>query len=196
MQDGPGITTYAEPGSSWQPWYLPYRYGALFLHPPEPVRGRVNALRARHDPRSHGISEAHVSLTVPFPRPVTGEADRAIAEVASRHPAFEVAWGPPRRFPDSPVVMLPILPVPPIARLVEALESCAVFEGAQARRYPFLPHMTISEFNEMPRALEIMEELGDMDLSGTWLCEEIGYAVPDEDFRFTVRKRWSLAART
>ena len=50
--------------TDWLDWQRPYRLGALLVLPPERVREEVNELRARYDPRSQAIAEAHVSLMV------------------------------------------------------------------------------------------------------------------------------------
>ena len=192
MSASPPVTIYVTPPPSWEPWYHDYRYGAFYLFPPEPLRGQVNVLRARYDPTSQAICDAHISLTVPVPRPLT-DADAAEITAALRAvPAFDVAWGPPWQYPAIPGVVLRIEPAPVIARLVAMLEGCACFAGAAPRRYPFSPHMTIAEFVTLERTAAILAELAGAGLAGTFRCTSVAYAVPDADFHFTERVEWPL----
>lgn len=188
----PPITTYVTPPPSWEAWHHDYRYGAFYLFPPEPLRSRINALRARYDPPSQAICDAHISLTMPAPRPLT-DADAAEVAAALRAvPSFDVAWGPPWRFPDTPVVVLPIEPVQMLASLVALLEGCGCFAGVSPRRYPFVPHMTIAEFVTPEESDAIVAELAGAGLAGTFRCATVAYAVPDAAFHFTERVQWPL----
>ena len=183
-------TSYASRGPHWEDWYEEYLYGACYLFPPEPLRSRVNALRSHYDPKSQAFCDAHVSLTIPLPRPLTLTAASELEAVLRSHAAFEVAWGPPYQYPGIPGVVLRIEPAPTLTRLVEALERCSAFTGAPPRRYPFSPHMTIAEFIDLGRTEEILRELDSSQLIGSWTCAAISYAVPDQDFRFTERLIW------
>lgn len=189
------ITEYAAPNPQWESWFADYRFGALYLFPPEPILGRVNALRTLHDPPSQAICPAHVSLTVPLPGPLTEAAASEIATVVGRWAPFEVQWGPPRRYPGVTGVVLSIAPVDRLTALVNALEGCAAFAGAPARRYPFSPHMTIAEFIDEARTESLLQELLPQGLEGTWWCDAVAYAVPDGAFRFTTRRIWRFGWR-
>jgi hypothetical protein len=85
---------YVEDTDHWSEWQVGYRYGILLVVPPDPPWSEVNALRAEHDPKSHAICEAHISLTVPLPAPLTaarwGELESAAAGVRP----FTVRYGP------------------------------------------------------------------------------------------------------
>lgn len=65
------ITEYAISIERWEAWQREHRFGVLLLFPPELVRSQVNALRATYDPISQATCDAHISLTVPLPRPLT-----------------------------------------------------------------------------------------------------------------------------
>lgn len=189
--DEPWITSYAEPHSGWESWWEEYRFGAFYVFPPEPVRSRVNRLRTLYDPRSQEICDAHVSLTVPLPRPLTREQWEEIGAVLRRIPPFRLEWGPPYQYPNIAGAVLRIEPVAELAEIVTALEACPCFVGSQ-RQYPFSPHMTIAEFVDVPRTAEILRELASTDLTGSFLCTDVTYAVPDGAFRFTARGVWRL----
>lgn len=178
---------YVEDLSTWEPWQKEYRFGALYIFPPSPLREQINGLRAQHDPRSQSICDAHISLTVPFPCPLTHQDWNELAQVASRFAPFTVTYGPPRSYPGVPGVVLHIEPFEQFNELVLALESAAVFAEATPRRYPFSPHMTIAEFISLERTEELVAELSGEDLTGTFPCQAVAYAVPDQRFHFNER---------
>lgn len=186
------ITAYADPPPSWEPWCHEYRYGAFYIFPPEPVRGQINALRARYDPTSQAICDAHISLTVPVPHPLTDGDAAEVAAALRAVPAFDVAWGPPWQYPGIPGAVLRIEPAARFAHIVAMLEGCACFAHATPRRYAFSPHMTIAEFVTLERTATILAELAGAGLAGDFRCDTVAYAVPDAEFHFTERVLWPL----
>ena len=88
--------SYPEPQPEWPSWYSEYRYGAFYLFPPPDVMHRVNALRSHYDPPSAAICDAHVSLTVPLPRPLDVATLEHVTKCLAAQPAFTLEWGPPR----------------------------------------------------------------------------------------------------
>jgi 2'-5' RNA ligase len=190
------ITTYALPTAAWEPWYEEYRYGALYLYPPGPLREQINTLRQRYDPRSQAICDAHISLTVPVPRPLRSADAIEIRRVAQRLSAFEITWGPPYQYPGVPGLVLRIEPAARLLALVSALEACTCFHGAGQRRHPFSPHMTIAEFITLEQSAVLARELASSGLEGHFWCTQVVYAVPDAAFHFTERDAWPLGLPT
>ena len=189
------FASYATAMAQWEEWQQEYRFGVLLIYPPEPLRTRVNSLRALHDPRSQAYCDAHISMTVPFPRPVTAEDWAALAAVGEQYAPVTVVYGPPRQYPGVPGVVLNIEPAEQLSKLVMALESLPVFAHAVARRYPFSPHMTVAEFITLQRTEELLRELPAGELSGTFECSELAYAVPDERFHFSATAFLALNGR-
>jgi 2'-5' RNA ligase len=181
------ITQYASDLSSWEVWQREYRFGALFLFPPNPLRDQVNALRAKYDPRSQAICDAHISLTIPLPRIITARDWAELMQVTSRIAPFTVTYGPPRSYAGIPGVVLNIEPFEQFKQLVLALESVDAFAQATPRRYPFSPHMTIAEFITLERTEELLKELPREELMGAFECHAVSFAVPDEAFHFAER---------
>jgi 2'-5' RNA ligase len=192
MHEDEPVTTYAVASDTWAPWHQKYLYGAFYLFPPDPVRERVNAWRTTFDPSSQAISEAHVSLTVPLPRPLTGRDAAEISLALATHAPLDLQWGPPWQYPGIPGVVLRIEPAAAVAALVTALESCAVFQGAPPRPYPFSPHMTVAEFVDQQQTEAILAALTGEEATGQWRCTTVSYAAPDTAFRFTTRRVWLL----
>jgi hypothetical protein len=186
---------YATAMTQWEEWQQEYRFGVLLIYPPEPLHTRINSLRAVHDPRSQAYCDAHISMTVPFSRPIAAEDWAALAAVSDQFAPVTVVYGPPRQYRGVPGVVLNIEPADQLSQLVTALESLPVFAHAVARRYPFSPHMTIAEFITLQRTEELLRELPPGELSGTFECRALAYAVPDEQFHFSAKAFLALIGR-
>lgn len=187
------ITQYAPDISLWQEWKKEYRFGVLLILPPEPLLGQVNKLRARYDPESQAICDAHISLTIPLPRPI-GEAEwHELEVIVIGIEQFPIRYGPLRHYLPHPGVCLKIEPQDKLSRLCMAMEKATVFSGAPERKYPFSAHMTIAEFITEDQTAALMDELKDKTPTGVFSCTSVAYAVPDANFRFTDRGRLYLA---
>lgn len=187
------ITHYAADISHWQDWAQEYRFGVLLISPPNPLLAQVNALRATHDPASQAVCAAHISLTTPLARPI-GESDwRELEAIASTMEPFVIHYGPLLNL--DPTVCLAIEPQAELDKLRIALETAAAFAGAPARRYPFLPHMTIAEFITVEQSAQLMLALEDVAPSGSFPCTGVAYAVPEANFHFTERRWLQLGRR-
>lgn len=185
------VTSYAEAISDWEGWQREYRFGVLLLFPPEPLRGVVNRLRSEHDPRSQSYCDAHVSLTVPFPRPVSEPEWSTLEALASDLSPFTLHYGPLWQSPH-PGVALDVAPFDELDGLRAVLESAPPFADAPPRRWPFRPHMTIAEFISAERTLALTTELADTVPTGSFLCDTVSYAVPDNARHFSERRRLEL----
>ena len=186
------ITEYAMDMNGWEDWQKAYRFGVILIFPPNPPAGEVNRLREIHDPRGQSYCEAHISLTVPLPRPVDDFHFGELKLLASGFNRFTIQYGPLSNYLPAPGVVLAIEPKDIIGSLVTTLESASVFENAPSRPYPFSPHLTISEFIDVDRTNELMVELQGKTPEGEFLCDFVSYVVPDEDFYFTERARLEL----
>ncbi len=192
--DGPGmITSYAADTSHWEVWQRGYRFGVLLIFPPDPPRGQVNALRARHDPRGQSYCEAHISLTIPLPRGLTDADWDGLVSTASGLAPIAIRYGPLMNYLPHPGVCLAIKPQAELDALRAALEGASAFAGATTRRYPFSAHMTIAEFISVDETETLMVELASQAPQGSFLCRGVVYAVPDADFYFTERRRLELS---
>jgi len=187
------LTQYAEKMAGWEEWHRAYRYGVLLLYPPEPVRAQVNSLRAKYDPRSAAICDAHISLTVPLPRPLSESDWKDLALAAGSVPAITVTYGPLSNYLPHPGIVLAIQPQNELDHLRLVLERTAPFTGATDRSWLFSAHMTIAEFITVERTNELMGELRDVAPAGNFVCDHVSLAVPDEEFRFEERRRLWLA---
>lgn len=181
------VTRYVTDTSRWEDWKAEYRYGALYFFPPRELRNTVNQLRTKFDPKSQSYCDAHISLTVPFPKPLTLSVFKEIEQAALLIQPIDITYGPVTSYPGHAGVVLKIEPADRLRDLVQSLEELPAFEGAQARRYPFSAHMTIAEFITLDRTAELVQELSGERLEGVFRCERLSYAVPNDDFHFEER---------
>ncbi len=186
------MTDYAADTAQWEDWQREYRYGVLLILPPDPPSAQINALRAVHDPRGQAICEAHISLTVPLPRPMEDAHWRELESIASTIEAFTIHYGPLMNYLPHPGVCLAIEPQAELDALRAALEAASVFAGAPDRRYPFSAHMTIAEFISAERTETLTDELRGVVPDGSFTCTGVAYTVPDDTFHFAERARLEL----
>jgi len=184
---------YVEDINGWEKWRQKYRYGVLLIFPPEPVMSQVNELRRKYDPQSANGCDAHISLTVPLPRPLAQADYDEIGNIVSDIRSFTIRFGPLRHYLPHPGVCLAIEQQEQLDVLRMKLESARLFEEAKKRRYPYSAHMTIAEFITVDQTNMLMEQLGDSVPQDSFICDGVSYAVPDERFRFTERVKFKLA---
>jgi 2'-5' RNA ligase len=187
------ITQYTQDISQWQEWQKEYQYGVILIFPPEPLLTEVNVLRARYDPQSQAGCDAHISLTVPLPRPMRESHWRELEAIVSAIESFPIQYGPLRHYLPHPGICLKIEPQDKLDRLLMELERASVFSGAPDRKYPFSAHMTIAEFITVEQTLSLMDELQTIAPTGSFICGSVVYAVPDSDLHFSERGRLTLA---
>jgi 2'-5' RNA ligase len=186
------ITSYADDIRHWEEWQKAYRFGVILVYPPDPPASAVNSLRDIHDPRGQSFCSAHISLTVPLSRPMEDYHLDELIRITSEIEPVPVRYGPLSNYLPVPGVVLAIEPKDRFKSLVEKLESASVFENAAPRPHPFSPHLTIAEFISGERTLELMDELQGAVPEGEFLCDNVSYAVPDENLSFTERANLKL----
>jgi hypothetical protein len=176
--------TYAQRSADWEPWQREYRFGALYLFPPDDVRAQVDRLRRQYDPRSAAICTAHVSLSEPLPRAITKDD---LSEISSRLEfiqPFLVTFSRPHATTPYPGVVYSIEPAERIVELQDSVHATSLFADVDLRRQGVAPHMTIAEFITLAESLALDYALVGHVAEGSWLCEEVVYAIPDDTFRF------------
>lgn len=175
--------------TSWQPWQLPYEHGMLVIWPPDSERHYVNAIRAKHDPVSLAICEAHITLTQPFVSTPSDDTWVAISDVLAGCSAFEVRYGPVRSFLPAPVIWLEIQPSSTIDALRKALHDASVFDLTLPHTDDFIVHMTLTEglsSNDVDEKL--LSRLNSEVNSGSFMCSEVAYLQPNDAFQFSVQR--------
>jgi 2'-5' RNA ligase len=173
-------------------WRQAYQYGCFVIWPPNDVRGPINELRSKYDPRSQSYCEAHISLTPPLLSSLNGADIAALDSIVGATDPFTVRYGPPEVFPGSNCIYLQVEPQDTITRLRSGLIGTGLFHPSA---YPnFITHCTVSEFgtNDQATTLELLNLLRDTSPSGTFHCTSIALIVPDENFHFSISREFSL----
>jgi 2'-5' RNA ligase len=183
---------YVENITHWESWQQSYRFGVLLIFPPDPPSSEVNNLRSQHDPQGQAICQAHISLTVPLPKPINLAQLNELRTIASGIKPFLIHYGPLSNYLPAPGVVLAIQPQDKIDGLRIALESASAFEGVPVRKYPFSAHMTIAEFITVEKTMELMTKLRGLVSEGDFMCDSVSYTVPDASFHFTERLKLEL----
>ena len=169
---------------AWEPWQNEYRHGAFYLFPPADVAAVVNELRARHDPKSAAICDAHISLSEPLAGPLTGEQLDELRAALAHVAPFDLSYGPLTSIRPYPGVVFAITPEDDFFALRQAVQATSIFAGRDLPRATRVPHMTVAEFITLDETRELVAQLGDTVPGGTFLCDRVTYAVPDASFHF------------
>lgn len=175
---------YATETEGWEEWKLEYRYGAFYIFPPDGVIGPIDALRRKYDPQSAGYCQAHISLSEPLQGSLTGAQVQELRTALRAMPPFDIHYGPLRNFPPHPGVVYSIRPEDTVRQLRSMVHATSPFAGTPLRRNSIAPHMTIAEFITVERTEELLAELQGNVPEGTFRCDSIEYAVPDDNFYF------------
>jgi 2'-5' RNA ligase len=116
---------------------------------------RIHAIQERFDPKLAAESPPHVTLigssgAGPIPEDTPVETLRkAIEPVAAATPPLALRFGPPMRFLQREIVMLPLDPHGPLRALHERLKESGIpFAPA---RWPFTPHCTLNFYRTLTR---------------------------------------------
>jgi len=104
------ITHYVDDTSHWKKWQQKYKYGVFLIYPPDPVLSEVNALREKYDKESSATCDAHISLTVPLPRPLNHVDWNKLEQIVSSFRSFVIHYGPLKDYLPHPGVCLSIEP--------------------------------------------------------------------------------------
>ena len=120
-----------------------------------PAGARIEALHAQYDPRLLKLGKPHVTIagssgTGPIaPSTPVSELEEKLGPIARSTAPIEVRFGPPTRFMQTEIVVLPLDPHGPLRALHEAIKGSGL--RAAAPRFFFTPHVTLSLYRELPR---------------------------------------------
>ncbi len=175
---------YAKEMKNWESWQPEYRFGAFYIFPPDDVIGPIDALRKRYDPKSDAICQSHISLSESLTKPLTETDVDELRSYLSDIAPFEITYGPLRDFPPHPGVCYRIEPDEKVRIVRNALHRASCFKDVPLQRGHIAPHITIAEFISTERTKELLQELSGKVPEGTFLCDTVELAVPDENFSF------------
>lgn len=175
---------YAKNTSNWQKWFFEYQYGAFYIFPPDGMIEPIDRLRETYDPKSATICQAHISLSEPLTEPLTQTQIEELQKKLSTIKPFKMKYGPLKTYPPYPGVAFDINPKGNFSELRSAIHSTSLFAHSELKRKDIDPHVTIAEFISMERSEELKKELQGNVEEGSFMCDSIEYAVPNDDFYF------------
>jgi 2'-5' RNA ligase len=178
-------------GGGWSAWKRDYRYGALVIEPPEELAAVLDPIRERFDPVSASRVGAHITVTPPFTGAPSPADEARVGSVVRGMPSMRLQLARPRQFGGSSVIYLPIEDAGAIVRLRDVLLATGMFRLDLPHTTDFVPHLTISEFGTTPAAA--LGAAIPAPGASAFFVREIAWVVPDEEFRFGVRRTFALA---
>lgn len=183
---------YATHTNQWEEWQHDYKFGALYIFPPVGIIEEIDALRKKYDPKSASYCQAHISLSEALPGPLTGEQIEELKHVLAQTDPFTMTYGPLKSAPPHPGVFYAMSPEDLFKKLRSAIHETSIFKDVQFKRAHIPPHMTIAEFITMEQTNKLLKELNGKVKEGTFVCNEIEYAIPNSDFYFERKAVFSL----
>ena len=131
---------------------------------------RIHAIQERFDPKLAAESPPHVTIigsSGAGPIPVETRVEllrRAIEPVAAATPPLALKFGPPMRFLQREIVVLPLDPHGPLRALHQRLKESGI--PYAPARWPFTPHCTLSFYPTLTQ--ETLRPLLALRESGVW----------------------------
>lgn len=116
---------------------------------------RVREINLKYDPRLARYKAPHVTITGSSgvgPIPASVSADELwdkIAPITSDTPRLTLRFGPPLRFMQTEIVVLPLDPHGPLRIFHDRIASCGL--PFQRARFTFSPHVTLSLYPTLTR---------------------------------------------
>ncbi len=119
---------------------------------------QIREINERFDPRLARYKAPHVTLTGssgagPLPSSVTrSELIEKLGPIASSSAPLALRFGPPLRFMQTEIVVLPLDPHGPLRVLHDRIATCGL--AFQRARFTFSPHCTLSLYPTLTRESE------------------------------------------
>ena len=107
-----------------------------------------------------------------------------VARVLADVPPIDFTYGPVTDMGHPPGVVYAISPHEPFFALRQMIHATSAFAGQALPRANRSPHMTLAEFITAEQSAELLRKLKDLP-PGTFRCNEVVFAVPDETFHFS-----------
>ena len=186
------MINYVADTSKWEQWQNDYRLGLILIMPPAEVSSQIDPLRFKYDPKAFYSCTTHISVSDPLRLEMTTELDMEIAGILSRIKPFMLHFDKPAASRVHAGVTYAINPQGPIDELKRKLHQAAVFEGKVYGRRDIPAHMTIAEFVTIEESWQIWEEIKDAAPSGSFLCGQLEFIVPDINMQFHRVKTYPL----
>jgi len=177
----------------WPDWGKHYQHGLFIIQPPEDIRAIVDAQRETYDPLSYSYVGSHITVTQPLlDKPSEKDWERLLQALENIQP-FLITYGPIKSFLPYPCIWYDIQPAERVLEIRSALHQTGLFNLEEGYIEDFIPHMTITEEQSGPKVtLELLDQIQEESQPGSFLCEELIFSAPDQNFHFSPINRISL----
>jgi len=178
---------------AWEEWQKLYRFGTIVIWPPDEIREIVNSQRLEYDPTSQSYCETHITITQPLIKSLADEEWNELWRLVRQFESFKIIFGPLNSFLPYPCIWYEIGPIEKVLNIRNALHQTGFFNLSLKHTEGFIPHMTITEGVSGPPVNEaLLEKLQGESNVGSFICEELAFIVPNDQFSFRVRKNLPL----
>ena len=115
----------------------------------------IREINGKYDPRLARYKAPHVTLTGssgvgPIPASISAaELEEKLVPIASSTAPMSLRFGPPLRFMQTEIVVLPLDPHGPLRELHDRIATCGL--PFQQARFTFSPHCTLSLYPTLTR---------------------------------------------
>ena len=188
------MVAYVTDTSKWEDWQKDYRLGLILIMPPPEVARQIDPLRTLYDPKAVRAEVVERRRPDPLRLEMTPELDDEITDILSKVDPFTLYYDKPMASRDHAGVAYPITPQEPIDELKRKLHRATIFGGKVYRRRDIAAHMTIAELVTIEESWRIWEEIKDIAPSGSFLCAQLEFIVPDINMQFQRIKTYALGA--
>lgn len=173
----------------WPDWGKRFQPGLFIILPPLEVRSIIDAQREAYDPLSRSYIGAHITVSQPFLRtPTESEWDHCLKVVRAFQP-FEIQYGPLKSFLPYPCIWYDVQPAERVLELRTTLHQTGLFNLEEGYIEDFIPHLTITEGLSGPEVTdELLDQLQSESQPGSFLCQQLVLAVPDQKFHFRLSR--------
>jgi 2'-5' RNA ligase len=119
------------------------------------VGARIAELQAEHDPRILKLGKPHVTIAGSSgvgpinPGTTIEELEEQLRPIADSTPPITLRFGPPTKFMQTEIVVLPLDPHGPLRTLHERIKTSELRTAPP--RFFFTPHVTLSLYRELPK---------------------------------------------
>ena len=153
-----------------------------------PIEGAVGAriaeLQGAHDPRILKLGQPHVTIVgssgvgpIAATTPME-ELEQWLRPIADSTPPITLRFGPPTKFMQTEIVVLPLDPHGPLRTMHERIKTSGLRSAPP--RFFFTPHVTLSLYRELPKETlsallrERFDELVTLDRIEVHLTQDTG----------------------
>ncbi len=177
----------------WPDWGKHYQHGLFIIQPPEDIKAIVDAQRETYDPLSCSYVGAHITVTQPLLDKPSEQDWELFLQALENTQSFLINYGPIKSFLPYPCIWYDVQPAERVLKIRRTLHQTGLFDLEGGYIEDFIPHMTVTEEQSGPKVtLELLDQIQGESQPGSFLCQELIFSAPDQNFHFSPINRISL----